>query len=86
MKSKYDDTLFKTYDRSQIEKQYGGDLKPIEQFWPPLAAIYTNKKQGNYVDDIILKKNDHLYFFKMSDQQIFQSVKGSKNMNYSMIP
>ena len=34
----------------------------------------------------VIKRDSNLYFFKMIDQKINQSVKGSQAMNYSMIP
>lgn len=33
-----------------------------------MATIFKNKKYEETVSDFVIKKNDNLYFFKMSDQ------------------
>ena len=33
LSGKFDGQLFKDFNRSQIEKRYGGDLIDLEQFW-----------------------------------------------------
>lgn len=67
VKNKYDDSLFRDYDREQIEHKYGGDVPDVVQFWPPVAFRH-HKKRVNIKQIKGIKK---LNFFKMSENEIF---------------
>ena len=86
LKGKFDDSLFKDFDREQVEKKYGGDVPDVTQFWPPVAFQHHLMKKG--VKQIRgIKK---LKFFKMTETEIFKSILPNKsknmNFNYSTIP
>lgn len=49
---------------------------------PPQAVVY--KKDA--IDQRWIENKKELFFFKMHDFEIFQTFKGSQNMNYSMMP
>ena len=82
LKGKYDDSLFKDYDREQVEKKYGGDVPDVTQFWPPVAFRHHLMKKGIKK----LRATKKLNFFKVADFEVFKSVIASKSMNYSMMP
>ena len=46
--------------------KFGGDLQELTEFWPPKAIIYDNPRYADRLTSYVVKKNDGLFFFQMT--------------------